>query len=54
MPRRFEHPFREPDLVRWSDVPSFYWLAMGIAILLGLAGGSIWIVWKLFERHGLR
>ena len=54
MPRRFEHPFREPDLMRWSDVPNFYWLAMGVAILLGLVGGSLWIAWKLFELHVLR
>jgi hypothetical protein len=54
MARRFDNRFREPDLMRWSDVPSFYWLAMAIAILVGIGGGSIWIAWKLLEVHVLK
>jgi hypothetical protein len=54
MPRQFEHPLREPDFMRWPDVPSFYWVAMGTAILCGLVGGALWIAWKLFELHVLR
>ncbi len=53
MPRGFEHPLREPAPMRWSYVPSLYWIAMGIAILFGLVGGALWIAWKLFELHVL-
>jgi hypothetical protein len=54
MPRRFDTRPRDPDLMRWSDVPNFYWLAMGVAVLIGLVGGSIWIAWKLLEVHVLK
>jgi hypothetical protein len=40
--------------MRWSDVPNVYWLALGIAMLLGLVGGALWIAWRLFELHVLR
>ena len=40
--------------MRWSDVPNYYWLAIGIAVLIGLVGGSIRIAWKLLELHVLR
>ena len=30
------------------------WLAIGIAVLIGFVGGSIWIAWKLLELHVLR
>ena len=53
MPRRFQERYREPDLVRWSDVPGIA-LAFGIALLVGLVSGVIWIGWKLFEIHVLR
>ena len=53
MTRRFHNDTREPDLMTWSDVPRLYWLAMGIAILLGMVSGAIWIAWKLFEFHVL-
>jgi len=53
MPRRFQERYREPDLVRWSDVPGVA-LAFGIALLVGLVSGVIWIGWKLFEVHVLR
>ena len=54
MAPRFDDRFREPDLMRWSDVPNFYWLALGVAVLIGLVGGSIWIAWKLLELHVLK
>ena len=55
MPRRFSrHNTREPDLMSWSDVPRFYWVALGVAILLGLVGGSVLIAWKLIQLHVLR
>ena len=53
MPRRFNDRYREPDLVRWSDVPGLF-IAFGIALLIGLVTGALWIAWKLFEVHVLR
>lgn len=55
MPKRFQRDHsRQPDLVGWSDVPRFYWIAMGVAIFLGLVGGSLFIAWKLFQLHVLQ
>ncbi len=51
--RRFNEEPREPGLMTWSDVPSFYWLAIGITILLGLVSGVIWIAWNLLKLHVL-
>ena len=53
MPKRFTERYREPDLVRWSDVPGLF-VAFGIALLIGLVTGVLWIAWKLFEIHVLR
>jgi hypothetical protein len=53
MSRRFRNDTREPDLMTWSDVPRIYWFAMGIAILLGMVSGVIWIGWKLIQFHVL-
>lgn len=57
MPKRFsnvpEH-LREPHQVSWSDLPPIYWKAFGIALLLGLITGLLWIGWRLFELHVLR
>lgn len=54
MPRRFERPIPEHlrgpspvDHARDTGVLRLYLIAMGIAIVLGLVGGSIWIVWRL-------
>ena len=52
MAHRFTHRFREPEFVGWSDVPGLA-MAFGIALLLGLVSGVIWIAWKLFEIHVL-
>ena len=38
----------------WSDVPRLYWVAMGVAILLGLISGTVWIAWNLIKLHVLR
>ena len=55
MPRFTNLPdhLREHHELRSSDVPSFYWMAMGIAVLLGLVSGAIWIAWNLFQIHVL-
>ena len=53
MPRRLPEPFREPELVRWSDIPGVA-MAFGVALLVGLVSGLIWIAWNLFKLHVLR
>jgi hypothetical protein len=56
MPKRFSNipdHLREPHDVGWSDLPSVFWKAMGITVLLGLITGLIWIGWRLFELHVL-
>ena len=50
MPRRFTERVREPELLRWSDVPGLA-MAFGIVLLLGLVSGVIWIAWRLLEIH---
>ena len=54
MPKRFlGDRFREPDLVRWTDIPGLP-MAFGIAILIGLVSGVLWIGWNLIGLHVLR
>ena len=60
MSPRFERPLPEhlrgPDAMdhaRDTGVLRLYFIAMGIAILLGLIGGSMWIAWRLLvQRFG--
>jgi len=56
MTKRFsnvpEH-LREPHQVSWSDLPSFYWKAIGITLLVGLVTGLLWIGWRLIDLHVL-
>jgi hypothetical protein len=56
MPRFTNLPdhLREHHEIRSSDVPSFYWMAMGIAVLIGLVSGLIWIAWNLLKLHVLQ
>ena len=57
MPKRFSNVpdhLREPHQVAWSDLPAFYWKALGVTLLLGLVTGLLWIGWRLFELHVLR
>ena len=53
MPKRLPERYRDPELMRWADVPGLA-LAFGIALLVGLVSGVVWIAWKLFEVHVLR
>ena len=56
MPKRFSNVpdhLREPHDVAWSDLPSIYWKALGITVLLGLISGLLWIGWKLVDIHVL-
>ena len=57
MPRRFQKPvpehLHEPEI----HVPGLwnaYLLAIGIAVVVGLAGGSVWIAWRLLIAPWLR
>ena len=45
---------REPHQVAWSDLPPFYWKALGVTVLLGLVTGLLWIGWRLIDLHVLR
>jgi len=51
MPRRFQTPIpdhlREPYEVNVPGLWNVYILGIGIAMFLGLAGGGLWIVWRL-------
>ena len=51
MPRRFQKPvpehLREPSDVEVPGLWNAYFLAIGIAVVLGLVGGSLWIAWRL-------
>jgi hypothetical protein len=57
MPRRFPHvpdDFREPHTLSWDDLPSLYWKALGITVLLGFVTGLGWLGWRLFQMYVLR
>jgi hypothetical protein len=55
MPSRFQKPI--PDELREpleADVPGLwnvYILGIGIAILMGFVGGSLWIAWRLLSAR---
>jgi hypothetical protein len=53
MPKRFPDRFREPDLVRWSDLSGVA-TAFGIVLLIGVVTGVLWIAWNLIRLHVLR
>jgi uncharacterized membrane protein YqjE len=53
MPKRFPDRFREPELMRWSDVPGLA-MAFGIVLLIGLISGVLWIIWNLIRLHVLQ
>ena len=40
--------------VRLARLHAAAFVAFGIALLVGLVSGVLWIVWKLFEVHVLR
>ena len=55
MPSRFQKPipdeFREPHEANVPGLWNVYVLGIGIAILIGLLGGSLWIVWRLLAAR---
>jgi hypothetical protein len=44
---------REPHTIEAPGVWRLYFIAIGIAILLGLVSGAIWIAWRLLKLHVL-
>jgi hypothetical protein len=45
---RFDEDVASPGLTR------LLFVAFGVALLVGLVSGVLWILWKLFEVHVLR
>jgi len=54
MPRRFGNDPRFDEDVASAGFTRLLFVAFGIALLVGLVSGVLWIVWKLFEVHVLR
>ena len=54
MPRRFGNDPRFDEDVASPGFTRLLFVAFGIALLVGLVSGVLWIVWKLFEVHVLR
>jgi cell division protein FtsX len=57
MPRRFPNlpdHLREPHQVEWRGFWRGYAVVLGVAILLGLVSGVLWIAWNLFRLHVLQ
>ena len=52
MPRRFSRYMGQPEMIRWSDYPAIA-IAFGVALLIGLVSGAIWIAWSLLKIHVL-
>jgi hypothetical protein len=52
MPRRFDDEKRRQQDAS-PDFTRLLFVAFGIALLLGLVTGSIWIAWSLFRVHVL-
>ena len=55
MANRFHRPIpndlREPHEVNVPGLWNVYIIGIGIAILMGLVGGSLWIVWRLWSAR---
>jgi hypothetical protein len=55
MASRFHRPIpndlREPHEVNVPGLWNVYIIGIGIAILMGLLGGSLWIVWRLLSAR---
>ena len=44
---------REPHTIEWPGFLGFYLKAIGVAILVGLVTGLLWIGWRLLQLHVL-
>jgi hypothetical protein len=54
MPRRFGNDPRFDEDVSSPGFTRLLFVAFGVALLVGLVSGVLWIVWKLVEVHVLR
>jgi hypothetical protein len=54
MPRAFTNNPKRQQQVASTEFTRLLFVAFGIAILLGLVTGSIWIAWNLIRLHVLR
>jgi hypothetical protein len=54
MSRMFDHDPRRDEDVASPEFTRLLLVAFGIALLLGLVSGSIWIAWNLIRLHVLR
>ena len=54
MPRPFTNDRKRQQQVASPEFTRLLFIAFGIAMLLGLVTGSIWIAWNLIRLHVLR
>jgi len=54
MPRPFTNDPKRQQRLASPEFTRMLFVAFGIAMLLGLMSGSIWIVWNLIRLHVLR
>ena len=54
MPRPFTNDPKRQQQVASPEFTRLLFIAFGIAMLLGLVSGSIWIAWNLIRLHLLR
>lgn len=54
MSQRFGSDHRFDEDLASTGFTRLLFVAFGIALLVGLASGVLWILWKLFEVHVLR
>jgi hypothetical protein len=54
MSRRFGSDPRFDEDVASRGFTRLLFVAFGVALLIGLVSGVVWILWKLFEVHVLR
>jgi hypothetical protein len=54
MPKPYANDPRRHPQVGSPEFTRLLFVAFGIALLLGLVSGSIWIAWNLIRLHVLR
>ena len=54
MSRNFDNDPRRDEDIASPEFTRLLFVAFGIALLLGLVSGSIWIAWNLIRLHVLR
>ena len=54
MSRRFGNDPRFDEDVASPGLTRLLFVVFGVALLVGLVSGVLWILWKLFEVHVLR